>query len=86
MGMDLSRRSQDRSLALKVCYLVISGKLEQGWLTEATKATKKAMSINPAGKAFRAGAFLTQIFKNKCAEAKPPLGFPPPLSRMPRAA
>ena len=57
MGMDLSRRSQDRSLALKVCYLVISGKLEQGWLTEATKATKKAMSINPAGKAFRAGAF-----------------------------
>jgi len=89
------RKPQDRNLALKVCYLVLSGQLREEWLTEAVKSMKKSQAKAAADKkAFRPGALLTQIFKNKCSEAKPPLDFrrllaecpEPPSKEAPSAA
>jgi len=75
MGMDLSRRPQDRSLALKVCYLTMIGRLREEWLTEAVKSIKNALANPKKDKPCRPGALLMQIFKNKCGEAKPPIDF-----------
>lgn len=75
LNLGLAARKQDRNLALKICYLVIAGRLREEWLTEAVKGARKAAANPPAGKPFRPGAYLTGCFKNKCREARPPLDF-----------
>ena len=75
-NMGDTRKPQDRNLALKVCYLVLSGRLREEWLVDAVKAMKKSQAkATTEGKQFKPGALLTQIFKNKCSESKPPLDF-----------
>lgn len=75
IGLGLAAKGQDRSLALKICYLIITGRLPEEWLSEAVKSIKKAQAHPKKDKACRPGALLMQIFKNKCSEAKPPLDF-----------
>jgi hypothetical protein len=93
-GLGLEKKKQDFSLVMKICYLAVAGRIRDEWVAEASKALKKAKDKSSTGSIGKPGALLTQIFKNKCSEAKPPLDFrrllaecpEPPSKEAPSAA
>ena len=62
-GLNLGAKKQDRSLVLKICALMLSGKIPQDWAEQWREAVRVNRPKN-------AGAYLMGCASTKCEEAK----------------